>query len=101
MKKFCIVFRNAWFQVLRVKYLEASRMHEMAARKGSDSCTGGEKEITADRAVSLKALLSALVLFQLHAKAAIACHAMEEVNSQSPPQPAQVAERTVVYHPGK
>jgi hypothetical protein len=41
------------------------------------------------------------VLFQLHAKAAIACHAMEEVNSQSPPQPAQVAERTVVYHPGK
>lgn len=87
--------------MLRVKYLEASRVHEMTAREGSDSCTGGEKEITADRTISLEALLSALVLLQLHAQAAIACHAMEEVNSQPPPQPAQVAEGTVVYCPGK
>lgn len=71
----------------------------MAAREGSDSCTGGEEKITADGAVSLEAFLSTLVLLQLHAQATIACHAMEKVNSQPPPQPAQVAKRTVVYRP--
>jgi hypothetical protein len=79
--------------------LEASRVHEMTAREGSDSCTGGEEKITTDGAVSLEAFLSTLVLLQLHAQATIACHAMEEVDSQSPPQPAQVAKWTVVYRP--
>lgn len=79
--------------------LEASWMHIMATWKSSNWCTWCEEEIATDWAICFQTFLTTFMVNQLHTKAAIASHAMEEVWTKSLSHTTQVAERAMIDTP--